>query len=55
MTTVKTGSSSIVLGSINYSDYIPYKNNKLLKITKITDKHNEFKILDEIKKINYFR
>jgi len=55
MTTVKTGSSSIVLGSINYRDYIPYKNNKLLKITKITDKHNEFKLLDEIKKINYFR
>lgn len=55
MNTLKTGSSSILLGAFYYKDYLPYKKNKLVKVTKITNRHNEFLLLNEIKKINYFR
>ena len=30
------------------------KDNKLLKITKITDKHNDLKYLEDIKKISNY-
>lgn len=55
---LKTGSSSIILGSKYYEGHFPIKPYKLLKITKIMDNHNEFKYLDKIKKItnheNYY-
>ena len=51
---LKTGSSSIILGSKYYEGHFPIKPNKLLKITKIIPNHNEFKYLDRIKTIaNY--
>ena len=51
---LKTGSSSIILGSKYYEGHFPIKPYKLLKITKIIQNHNEFKYLDKIKKIaNY--
>jgi serine/threonine protein kinase len=48
---VKTGSSSIILGPGHFNNYFPNKQNKLLKITKISSKHNELKYLDKIRQI----
>ena len=48
---VKTGSCSIVLGYQHYNGYFPIKINKLLKISKVIDGHNECKYIDEIKSI----
>jgi len=43
---IRTGGSSIILGPGHYGDFLPKKKNKLLKITKICDTHNEFKYLN---------
>jgi len=51
---VKTGACSIVLGENHYKHFIPIKHNKLLKITKIQEFHNEFKYLNLVKKINNY-
>lgn len=51
---LKTGSSSIILGSKYYKGHFPIKPFKLLKITKIMDNHNEFKYLDKVKKITNY-
>tara|TARA_B110000238_G_C16114437_1_gene434150 strand:- start:262 stop:1176 length:915 start_codon:yes stop_codon:yes gene_type:complete len=48
---IKTGSSSVVLGSFHYNDFIQPKGNKLLKITKIIDRHNEFRHLNTVRSI----
>lgn len=48
---LKTGSSSIILGSKYYDGYFPIKCNKLLKITKILNNHDETKYLDTIREI----
>ena len=51
---LKTGCCSIILGKNHYNGYFPMKLNKLLKVTKIIDRHNEFKYLDTVRKIaNY--
>ena len=50
----KYGSSSIVLSEGIYGKYFPVKKNKLIKITKISDKHNEFKNISFIKKITNY-
>lgn len=52
---IKTGSQSIVIGSKYYRGYIPPIENKLVKITRIQDNHNEFKYSDNIKKINNYK
>lgn len=52
---IRTGGSSIILGSGHYGDFLPPKKNKLLKITKISDKHNEFKYLDIVRSIPNYR
>lgn len=46
-----TGSSSIILGEFYYKNFLPAKKNKLIKITYISDNHNEFKNSDIIKNI----
>ena len=51
---IKTGSSSIVLGYNHYKYFIPKKKNKLLKIVKNTDHHNEFRNLYLIKQIKNY-
>ena len=51
---LKTGACSIVVGENHYQGYFPVKKNKLLKITKITDMHNEFKNLDIIRTIDNY-
>ena len=51
---LKTGSSSIILGYEHYKGYFPYKNGKLLKVTKIANNHNEFKYLNIIKTIENY-
>jgi serine/threonine protein kinase len=48
---IKTGACSILLGNEYYGGYFPIKNNKLFKITKTKDIHNEFKYLNHIRKI----
>ena len=51
---IRTGGSSIILGPGHYGDFLPSKKNKLLKITKIRNTHNEFKYLDIVRSIpNY--
>ena len=55
---LKTGGSSVLLGSNLYNGFMPIKDGKLLKLTKITTSHNEFKHTSLIKKIvdyqNYY-
>jgi serine/threonine protein kinase len=51
---IRTGGYSILLGPGHYGGFLPSKKNKLLKITKINDKHSEFKYLDIVRSIpNY--
>lgn len=51
----KSGSSSILLGYGHYGKYIPIKDEKkLVKITLVTDKHNEFKTLPFIREIENY-
>jgi len=52
---VKTGSCSVVLGKNKYKNYIPYIDDKLVKITKIKKSHNEYTHLSIIKKINNYQ
>ena len=51
---LKTGSSSIILGIEHFKGYFPEKKNKLLKVTKLSKNHNEFKYLNKIREINNF-
>ncbi|VVU94344.1 Protein kinase domain [seawater metagenome] len=48
---LKTGSCSIIIGKNHYSGYFNYKLNKLLKVTKILDNHNELSNMEIIRKI----
>lgn len=52
---VKTGGCSIVLGSGHYKHFIPPKKNKLLKVVKSSEIHNEFKYLDKVKEIDNYK
>ena len=51
---IKTGGSSIVLGSFHYKHFVPIKRGKLLKITKISREQNELKHLDLIRTIKNY-
>lgn len=51
---LKTGANSIVLGKNFYSRYFNEKDNKLLKITKLIDGHNEFSHLDKVRNIKNY-
>jgi serine/threonine protein kinase len=50
----KTGARSIILGKNHYEGFINFKENKLLKLTKTCILHDEFKYLDEIRKIKNY-
>ena len=52
---VKSGACSIVLGRGHYKNFFPDKKGKLMKITKIVEKHNEFKYLSVVRSIDKFR
>ena len=52
---IRTGGSSIILGPGHYGDFLPHKKKKLLKITKISNVHNEFKYLDSVRSIPNYR
>ena len=49
---IKTGSWSIVLGKGHYGSFVPSNDDKLFKVTKIDDRHNEFKYLKFIREID---
>lgn len=51
---IRNGASSIILGPGHYSDFLKPKKNKLLKVTKIHDTHNEFKYLSIIRTIHNY-
>lgn len=52
---LKTGACSIIIGSNIYEGYFPVRDNKLLKITKIGENHNEFKHLSLIRQIENYK
>jgi len=51
---IKHGAYSIVLGKNHYQEFLPEKTNKLLKITNINERHNEFKYLDIVRTIDNY-
>jgi serine/threonine protein kinase len=51
---IKTGSFSILLGINEYKGFIPEKENKLVKITKFMDSHNELTHLDIVRSISNY-
>ena len=51
---LKSGSCSIVISQCYYSRYLPIKENKLVKVTKLIKSHNEFNIIDKIRNIENF-
>lgn len=51
---IKTGACSIILSADYYKKHLEVKKDKLLKITKKIKGHDEFKYLDEIRKINNY-
>ena len=53
-TLVKTGSCSIILGKGHYGKFLDEKQNKLLKVTKINDNHDESKNLYIVRSINNY-
>ena len=52
---IKTGACSIILGSGHYGGFIDARKNKLFKITKLIQNHNETKHLEEIRSISDYR
>ena len=50
----KSGASSILLGDGHYGKYIYVKENILVKVTYISENHNEFKTLPYVRKINNY-
>ena len=51
----KSGASSILLGYGHYGKYIPIKENMLVKITHVTEQHNEFKTLPFVREIENYK
>ena len=51
---IKTGANSIILGNFHYNNFVKPKEEKLLKITKITKGHDEFKYLDLVREIKNY-
>jgi len=51
---VQIGGSSIVLGEGQYNKFVSVKRNKLFKITKVSDRHDEFKYLSVIREIENY-
>ena len=48
---IKTGGCSIVLGPGHYNSFVYPKEGKLFKVTKILERHNEFKYLKYVREI----
>jgi len=51
---VKTGACSLVIGKGHYKNYFMEKKGKLMKITKTTHHHNEFKNLNIVRTIDNY-
>jgi len=51
---VKSGACSVVVGRGHYKGYFPDKKGKLVKVTKTTDNHDEFKYLSNIRRIDNY-
>ena len=52
---IKTGSCSIILGPGHFAKYLPFKDQKLLKIGKVIPNHNEFKNLSIVRQIENYK
>lgn len=48
---IKPGGVSLIIGKKYYKDFLPERKNKILKISRKLNTHNELKYLDEIKSI----
>lgn len=51
---IKTGASSVVLGRVHYKRFVEDKKGKLAKITTITPLHNDYKLLDVVRRIDNY-
>ena len=52
---LRTGSNSIIIGKNHYCKFLPIKKSKLLKITKISENHNEFTNLHIVRTIDNYK
>jgi serine/threonine protein kinase len=52
---LKTGANSVLLGKNYYDGFFPHKVNKLLKVTKIGEGHDELKNLSYVRIIKNYR
>lgn len=51
---IKTGASSVVLGRVHYRRFVEDKKGKLAKITSITPLHNDYKLLNVVRRIDNY-
>ena len=51
---LKTGSCSIIIGKGHYGEFVNEINNKLVKVTKSNEKHNELKNLHIVRSIENY-
>ena len=51
---IKVGGCSMVLGEGHFINYLPTRKNKLLKVTKVLNNHNEFTHLEKIRSIENY-
>jgi len=54
-TMIKTGAATVILGKKHYEGYFGYNPNKLLKVTKLDERHSEFKNISLIRTITNYK
>lgn len=50
----KYGTTSVVLGKTHYKGFFDDREGKILKVTNILENHNEFRILEKVRKIKNY-
>ena len=52
---IKTGGSTVLLGKFQYEGYFGYKEDKLLKVTKVAPDHDEYKNLQIVRTVKDYQ
>ena len=52
---IKTGATTVLLGNRHYEGHFGYKPNKLLKVTKVDEGHDEFKNMPFVRAIKNYK